>query len=110
MIETRIAGPELLTQRTARSGRRTQELVLTVEGRLDIAAAARTAATARPTARKARVTIDLRRVPVDDVGLAVLAREMAGHPVAILGLTRHHKRLLRNLEGDLDAHRGVEDG
>jgi len=96
-------------ERRARPPRRPREPILTVEGRFDLAAALRVVAAVHDGADGARATIDLRRAPVDDVAIAVLARELEGRPVTVLGLTRHHERLLRYLGADA-AGRGVADG
>ncbi len=71
--------------------------VVRPEGPLDAAAARRVAAQVRARGW-GPVTIDLRRALVEDVGLAALTRALADRPVAVLGLTRHHERLLRYLD------------
>jgi hypothetical protein len=74
------------------------DLVLAVEGTFDLAAAMRAATEALARARRARVKLDLRRARIEDAGLAAFVRAVAGRPVAIVGLSRHHERLLRYLD------------
>jgi hypothetical protein len=74
------------------------DVVLVVDGTFDFHGAMRAATAARAHAGRARVKIDLRRARVEDAALAAFVREVAGRPVAIVGLSRHHERLLRYLE------------
>jgi regulator of nucleoside diphosphate kinase len=68
------------------------------DGTFDVAAAMRAAAAVRAQAGRARVKLDLSRARVEDAALAAFVREVAGRPVAIVGLSRHHERLLRYLD------------
>lgn len=73
------------------------ELVIRVEGALDHLAAARIASCLGDVPAAAALVIDFSRVDdLPDVGVAEIARELAGHSgVAVRGLGRHHLRLLR---------------
>jgi hypothetical protein len=75
------------------------EILLVVEGTFDLSAALRVATAVRATAAEATVRIDLRRARIHDAALAALAREAGSRRVAIVGLSRHHERLLRYLDG-----------
>jgi regulator of nucleoside diphosphate kinase len=68
------------------------------DGTFDVAAAMRAAAAVRAQAGRARVKLDLCRARVEDAALAAFVREVAGRPVSIVGLSRHHERLLRYLD------------
>jgi hypothetical protein len=78
-------------------------MVLVVEGTFDLAAATRAATAALARAGRVRVTLDLCRARIEDVALAAFVREVAGQPVAIVGLSRHHERLLRYLDDGAGA-------
>lgn len=99
-------GIELVDRRARVEARRPPprrvEVVLAIDGTLDLSAALRVAATARARAAQGdRVRIDLRHARVHDVALAALAREAAGAGrVSLAGLSRHHERLLRYLAQD----------
>jgi hypothetical protein len=94
-----ISGPDVRGEAGRRPRRRADDVVLAVEGIFDLPAATRAAKAARVQAARGHVTIDLRRARIEDVALAALVREVAGRPIAILGLSQHHVRLLRYLEG-----------
>lgn len=81
------------------SRRAGEQVRLVVEGTFDLPAAVRVAGVVRAQAAGARLKIDLRRAHIDDVALAALART-AGRGVAVVGLSRHHERLLRYLAGE----------
>lgn len=77
---------------------RSAEVTLTIEGDLDLAAARRVA---RGRRAGARVVVDLRAARrVDDAALAALVRGITGCPLEVIGLSRHHERLLRYLAED----------
>lgn len=58
----------------------------------------------------ARVRVDLRRARIEDAALAAFVQAVASQPVALIGLSRHHERLLRLLGMSSGAARGAEDG
>lgn len=77
------------------------QVVLVVEGRVDLPAAVRVAAAARAEGAGVRVRLDLRNASLEDVALAALARAAAdGRRVEVVGLSLHHERLLRYLRED----------
>ncbi len=90
-------------------GRRrpTRAGLLAIGGIFDLAAALRTAAVVRARAVSAPVTVDLRRARVEDAALAAFVRELVSLPVAVVGLSRHHERLLRYLECGAGAERAA---
>jgi hypothetical protein len=94
-----IRNPELeLRSDGGRRPARAPRVVLAIEGTFDLEAALRAAAAACDRAADARVTVDLRRARIEDAALAAFVREVAGRTIAIVGLSRHHERLLRYLE------------
>ena len=101
-------GPEVRAVRGRRRRRPGRDVLLAVGGTFDLAAALRTAAAIRTRAVGARVTVDLRRARVEDAALAAFAREVESRPVAMVGLSRHHERLLRYLESGSGAEREAE--
>jgi hypothetical protein len=105
MNALQVTGPDVRREAERRTRRPTGDVVLVVEGTFDLGAATRAATTARASAGRARVKIDLRRARIEDAALAAFVRELAGRPVAIVGLSRHHERLLRYLGED----GGMED-
>jgi hypothetical protein len=105
MSAMQIAEPDVRVEAGRRTHRPAGDVVLVVEGTFDLAAATRAATAARARAGRARVKLDLCRARIEDVALAAFVREVAGRSVAIVGLSRHHERLLRYLEKGA----GVED-
>jgi hypothetical protein len=97
MRAVQIAEPDVRVE-VGRARRRAGDVVLVVDGTFDLPSAMRAATAARAQAGRARVKLDLCRARVEDVALAAFVRDVAGWPVAILGLSRHHERLLRYLE------------
>jgi hypothetical protein len=73
------------------------EVVIQVEGRLDRLATSRIARCLGDLPPAAPLVVDFSRVEdLPDVGLAEVARQLAGHSgVAVRGLGRHQLRLLR---------------
>ncbi len=84
------------------------ELVIQVEGPLDRLAAARIASCVGDLPPAAPLVVDFSRVDdLPDVGVAEVARQLAGHAgVAVRGLGRHQLRLLRycGLELPVERH------
>jgi hypothetical protein len=105
MSAVQVAGPQVLVD-MGRPSRRAGDVVLAVEGTFDLAAATRTAAAVRARAASPRVRVDLRRARIEDAALAAFVREVARRPVVLVGLSRHHERLLRYLE---DGGAGAEE-
>lgn len=99
-----IGDPEVRSHVARRARLTTREVLLVIEGTFDLAAAMRTAAAVRARAPSARVTVDLRRARIEDAALAAFVRDLSGRAIAIMGLSRHHERLLRYLE-DAGAER-----
>lgn len=98
MRAVQIGEPDVRVETGRRTRRPSGDVVLVVEGTFDLAAAMRAATTARARSGSARVKLDLCRARIEDVALAAFVRGVAGRPVAIVGLSRHHERLLRYLE------------
>jgi hypothetical protein len=107
MRAVQIAEPDVRAEAGRRARRPAGDVVLVVDGRFDLPAAMRAATAARAKAGRARVKLDLCRARVEDVAVAAFVREVAGWPVAIVGLSRHHERLLRYLEGGAGAEEGA---
>lgn len=95
-MTARLDGPGVRIS-TRRTG---AQVVLAVEGYVDLPAAVRVAAAARAEGAGVRVRIDLRNASLEDAALAALARAAAGRRVAVVGLSLHHERLLRYLHED----------
>ncbi len=89
------------------------EVVIQIEGALDHLAAARIARCVGDLPPAAPLVIDFSRVDdLPDVGVAEVARELAGHSgVAVRGLGRHQLRLLRycGLKLPPERHEVVDD-
>jgi hypothetical protein len=99
-----IADPKIRNEPRRRSRAAPAEVVLAVEGIFDLAAASRAAAAARALPPAVRVRLDLRRARIHDAALGVFVREAGRRRiVVVVGLSRHHERLLRYLEEDRGA-------
>jgi hypothetical protein len=96
-----IVDPKARNEPRRRSRAAPAEVVLAVEGIFDLAAASRAAAAARALPPAVRVSLDLRRARIRDAALAAFVREAGRRRVVVVvGLSRHHERLLRYLEED----------
>jgi hypothetical protein len=104
-----IGHPEVRAEPGRRRRRPLRDVLLPVDGTFDLGAALRTAAAVRARSVGARVTVDLRRARIEDAALAAFVREVASQPVAMVGLSRHHERLLRYLENGSGAEREAEE-
>lgn len=107
MSAVQISERDVRAEARRRSRHPAGDIVLVVDGTFDLPAAVRAATAARAQARRAPVKLDLCRARIEDVALAAFVREVAGWPVAIVGLSRHHERLLRYLEEDAGAEQGA---
>jgi hypothetical protein len=104
MTSFQTASPDLATAPQRVRPHPREAVLLLIDGILDLPAAHRLAAAARRKAAEGGVWIDVRRARVHDAALAALASEVDDR-IELIGLSRHHERLLRYLEGaDGEAH------
>jgi hypothetical protein len=81
------------------------EVVVRIDGTFDAKAAARLAGWLVEVPRASPLVLDFSQVRAcEDLGLAAVANDLAGRErLHVLGLTRHHERMLRYFGVELSA-------